>query len=318
MLNRTHVYPENVTLIEVGPRDGFQFESQIIPTSIKVDIIGGLVTAGIKHIQVTSFVHPERVPQMADAEALLQALPVWEGVTVSGLVLNHRGLERAQHAGLKHVEISISASDTHSRKNTGMSADDAVSIAQQMVNFAKKNGMKVRAGVQCAFGCVYEGEIEWKRVMQMALNFVGQGVDALSFSDTTGMATPGSIQRLFAAVLPAVGEIPIIAHLHDTRGLGLVNLLAALECGITRFDTAFAGMGGCPFVPGAAGNIATEDAVYLLHSLDIDTGVDIRKVAECSLGVEKFFGKRFAGKMYRLAAPETNMAKLPGRRSGDL
>ena len=306
MINRTHLYPEKVTLIEVGPRDGFQSESQIIPTSIKVDIIGGIVAAGFKHIQVTSFVHPERVPQMADAEALLQALPVREEVTYSGLVLNRRGLERAQRAGLKHVEISISASDTHSRKNTGMSLNDAVSNAQQMVNFAKENGMEVRAGVQCAFGCVYEGEIELKRIMQMVLNFVKQGVDVLSFSDTTGMATPSSIRRLLDTVLPAVGGIPVIAHLHDTRGLGLVNLMTALECGITRFDTAFAGMGGCPFVPGAAGNIATEDTVYLLNSLDIDTGVDIVKVAGCSRRLEEFFGKRFAGKMYRLAIPETD------------
>lgn len=303
MTSSTHSYPEKVTLIEVGPRDGFQFESRIIPTPVKVDIIGGLVAAGIKHIQVTSFVHPQRVPQMADAESLLQALPVWEGVTLSGLVLNHRGLERAYRAGLKHVEISISASDTHSRKNTGLALDDAVGGARQMVNFAKERGMKVRAGVQCAFGCVYEGEIQLKQVMQMAQNFVEQGVDAVAFSDTTGMATPSSIRRLLLAVSPIVGDVPVIVHLHDTRGLGLVNLMAALECGITRFDTALAGLGGCPFVPGAAGNIATEDTVYLLNSLGINTGVDIGKVAECSLGLEKFFGKQFAGKMYRLAAP---------------
>ena len=303
MTSFTHSYPKKVTLIEVGPRDGFQFESRIIPTPVKVDIIGGLVAAGIKHIQVTSFVHPQRVPQMADAESLLQALPVWEGVILSGLVLNHRGLERAYRAGLKQVEISISASDTHSRKNTGLALDDAVGGARQMVNFAKERGMKVRAGVQCAFGCVYEGEIQLKRVMQMAQNFVEQGVDAVAFSDTTGMATPSSIRRLLLAVSPIIGDVPVIAHLHDTRGLGLVNLMAALECGITRFDTALAGLGGCPFVPGAAGNIATEDTVYLLNSLGINTGVDIGKVAECSLGLEKFFGKQFAGKMYRLAAP---------------
>ena len=305
MTSSTHSYPEKVTLIEVGPRDGFQFESRIIPTPVKVDIIGGLVAAGIKHIQVTSFVHPQRVPQMADAESLLQALPVWEWVTLSGLVLNHRGLERAYRAGLKHVEISISASDTHSRKNTGLALDDAVGGARQMVNFAKERGMKVRAGVQCAFGCVYEGEIQLNRVMQMAQNFVELGVDAVAFSDTTGMATPSSIRRLLLAVSPIVGDVPVIVHLHDTRGLGLVNLMAALECGITRFDTALAGLGGCPFVPGAAGNIATEDTVYLLNSLGINTGVDIGKVAECSLGLEKYFGKQFAGKMYRLAAPGT-------------
>lgn len=308
MTQMKNSYPEKVTLIEVGPRDGFQFESRIIPTSIKVDIIGRLIEAGIKHIQVTSFVHPDRVPQMADAESVLGALPAIDGVTIFALVLNLRGLERAHRAGLKDVEISISASDTHSQKNTGMTLDDALSNARQMINFAKQHGMNVRAGVQCAFGCVYEGKIDLERVRQIAFDFLDQNVDAVAFSDTTGMATPTSIRRLLADVLPAVGSTPIIAHLHDTRGLGLVNLMAALDCGLTRFDTSLAGMGGCPFVRGAAGNIATEDTVYLLNSLEIETGIDIGKVSECSMTLEKFFGKRFAGKLYRLtnSDPELN------------
>lgn len=309
MINtRTFTYPEKVTLIEVGPRDGFQFESRIIPTSIKVEIIGGLVEAGIKHIQVTSFVHPDRVPQMADAETLLQALPAWDGVTVSGLVLNLRGLERAYRAGITDVEISISASDTHSQKNTGMTLNDAFSKARQMMNFAKDRGLNVRAGVQCAFGCVYEGEIDLDRVRRMALHFLDHDVDAVAFSDTTGMATPSSIRRLLTHVLPDVGTTPVIVHLHDTRGLGLVNLLAALEYGVTRFDTALAGMGGCPFIKGAAGNIATEDTVYLLHSLGIGTGINIGKVSECSVTLEKYLGKRFAGKLYRLSAPHVGLS----------
>ena len=300
--NGQHAYPKRVTLIEVGPRDGFQFESRTIPTSLKAEIIGGLVAAGITHIQATSFVHPDRVPQMADAEALLQALPTWEGVTISGLVLNRRGLERAQRAVLNHVEVSVSASDTHSRKNSGMALAEAAAQARQMVHTAKKGGMQVRAGVQCAFGCVYEGAVAPERVKRMVSDFVESGADALALSDTTGMATPAGIRGLLAVVLPAVGDIPVVFHLHDTRGLGLVNLMSALECGITRFDTALAGMGGCPFVPGAAGNIATEDTVYLLNSLQVSSGIDIAKVAECSLVLEKFFGKTFAGKLYRMAA----------------
>ena len=294
-------YPDQVTLIEVGPRDGFQFESKIIPTSLKVEIISGLVAAGLKQIQVTSFVHPQRVPQMADAESLLRALPVWENVEFSGLVLNRAGLERARRAGLRQVEISISASDTHSRKNTGMSLDEAFQRGQEMVGLARKNGMHVRAGIQCAFGCVYDGVIPPQRVVDMVRAFIDQGAAALALADTTGMADPLSIRRMVTEVQLTAGETPLILHLHDTRGLGLVNLMAALECGVTRFDTALAGMGGCPFVAGAAGNIATEDTVYLLDRLQVKTGISIRDVAACSIKLENFYGKTFAGKMVRLA-----------------
>jgi hydroxymethylglutaryl-CoA lyase len=294
-------YPDQVTLIEVGPRDGFQFESKIIPTSLKVEIISGLVAAGLKQIQVTSFVHPQRVPQMADAESLLRALPVWENVDLSGLVLNRQGLERAHRAGLRQVEISISASDTHSRKNTGIPLDEAFQQGQEMVALARKYGMYVRAGIQCAFGCVYDGAILLQRVVDMARVFIVQGADALALADTTGMADPPAIRRMVTAVHRAAGETPLILHLHDTRGLGLVNLMAALECGVTRFDTALAGMGGCPFVAGAAGNIATEDTVYLLDRLQVKTGISIKEVAACSIKLENFYGKTFAGKMVRLA-----------------
>ena len=294
-------YPDQVTLIEVGPRDGFQFESKIIPTSLKVEIISGLVAAGLKQIQVTSFVHPQRVPQMADAESLLRALPVWENVDLSGLVLNRQGLERAHRAGLRQVEISISASDTHSRKNTGMPLDEALQRGQEMVALARKYGMYVRAGIQCAFGCVYDGAISLQRVVDMARVFIDQGAAALALADTTGMADPSSIRRMVTAVHLAAGETPLILHLHDTRGLGLVNLMAALECGVTRFDTALAGMGGCPFIAGAAGNIATEDTVYLLDRLQVKTGISIKDVAACSIKLEKFYGKTFAAKMVRLA-----------------
>jgi len=294
-------YPGQITLIEVGPRDGFQFESKIIPTPLKVEIITGLVAAGLKQIQVTSFVHPQRVPQMADAESLLRALPVWENVELSGLVLNRQGLERAHRAGLRQVEISISASDSHSRKNTGMPLDEAFERGQEMVALARRYGMHVRAGIQCAFGCVYEGAIPLQRVVDMARVFIDQGAAALALADTTGMADPPSIHRMVTEVKPAAGETPLILHLHDTRGLGLVNLMAALECGVTRFDTALAGMGGCPFVAGAAGNIATEDTVYLLDRLQVKTGISIKDVAACSIKLENFYGKTFAGKMVRLA-----------------
>lgn len=292
--------PDRVSLIEVGPRDGFQFESQIIPIDLKLEIISGLIEAGLKQIQVTSFVHPGKVPQMADAEELVKRLPEFTDVIYSGLVLNTRGVQRAQRAGLTHVEVSISASDTHSRNNTGMPFDRAVAQVKDMIGLAQKEKLNICAGIQCAFGCVYEGEISQERVLNIARKYVSYGVDAISISDTTGMADPVRVTKLIKQLLPLVGSIPIILHFHDTRGLGLANVLAALQCGITHFDTALAGMGGCPFVPGAAGNIATEDTAHLMTSMGIITGIDISRIIPCSLHLEERLNKKFPGKIHRL------------------
>jgi len=294
--------PQKISLTEVGPRDGFQFETEIIPTNLKVGIISGLADAGLRRIQVTSFVNPGVVPQMADAEELIERLPRRKGVTYTGLVLNTKGVERAHAAGLEHVEISISSSDTHSRKNAGMSLEQAVEQGDAMIRLAQKHDIHITAGIQCAFGCVYQGETPVHRVLDMARNFMHLGVHRLSIADTTGMANPLSVSRLTDALLPETDDIPVGLHLHDTRGLGLANVMAAMSCGITDFDTALAGMGGCPFVTGAAGNIATEDTAYLMKSLGIDTGIDIPRLSECSKRLARFFGKQFPGKLYRLSS----------------
>lgn len=293
--------PKKVTLIEVGPRDGFQFEKRWIPTEMKVEIINDLIGAGLKHIQVASFVNPSRVPQMADAEEVIKRLPAESrGVVFSGLVLNTTGLKRALQAGLNHLEISLSVSDTHSRKNAGVSFDAAFRGVKEMINLAHAEGIGVRAGIQCAFGCVYEGHVSRERIVRLVQYYVSQKVDAIAISDTTGMANPMSVKELLQVLMPMCGSTPLVLHLHDTRGLGLANLVAALECGVIQFDTAMAGMGGCPFVAGAAGNIATEDTVYLLESMGISTGVDLAKISKCSLRLEEFLGKQFPGKMHRL------------------
>jgi hydroxymethylglutaryl-CoA lyase len=295
--------PHKVTLIEVGPRDGFQFEKKPIPTDLKVEMIGGLIAAGLTRIQVTSFVHPAKVPQMADAERLVGLLPKKQGVVYSGLALNLTGVERAKRCQLGCVEVSISASDTHSRKNSGLSFPKALEQSLAMIRLAKDYKMQLRAGIQSAFGCAYEGPVAVDRVLDMARRFIDQGIDSLVLADTTGMATPPAITRLLSALVPLTGNTPLALHLHDTRGLGLVNLMAALEMGVTHFDSAFGGMGGCPFVPGASGNIATEDVIYLLDSLGIATGVDSVQVAQCSRKMESFLEKRLSGKLYRLLMP---------------
>lgn len=296
-------FPKRITLVEVGPRDGFQSEKTIIPTDRKIRFIEDLIAAGLRWIQVTAFVHPEKVPQMADAEALVRRLPRHDGVTYTALALNEKGVERVHAAGLAHVEISVSASDAHSRRNAGLPLSDALRRGQRMIRMAAERHMGVTAGVQCALGCAYEGRIPPERVLDMAEGFLSVGVDYLSIADTTGMGNPRSVAELLEGLTPLAGETPVGLHLHDTRGLGLANMSTALEYGATRFDASVGGMGGCPFVPGAAGNIATEDAAYLLDSMGIETGVNLARLCECARDLSDYLGRPLPGKIHRF--PET-------------
>jgi len=295
-------FPRHVTLNEVGPRDGFQFESRFIPTLRKIDIIHALMHAGLKHIQATSFVNPMRVPQMADAEEVIRGLVPPPDTIVSALVLNSKGIERAALAGLKWVEISISASDTHSRKNAGISGKSALAAGIDMIRLAHQKRLNVIAGIQCVFGYAHEGDVPIQRIPDIIRayhrNSPFGGIHRLMLSDTAGLATPLTINRILNAALPTVSPIPIGLHLHDTRGMGLVNVMAGLERGISYFDTALGGIGGCPFIPNAAGNIATEDTACLLKSLGIDTGINIASVSAGSLALSDFLGKPFPGKLY--------------------
>lgn len=290
----------NVVIEEQGLRDGFQSEPKVVPTARKLELVDALVDAGITRIQVCSFVHPKRVPQMADAEALCAGLVRHPGIVYSGLVLNLKGVERAVAAGLDHVAASISASDTHSRKNAGMSLDEAQSKYAEMVRTAKADGLTVRGGLQCAFGCRFEGWIDPDRVIDLARRHLDLDIDELALADSTGMANPRAMQDLTGQVVDLAGDRPVILHLHDTEGKGLANALAAIEVGVRYFDTAFGGMGGCPFIKGATGNIATEDLVTMLHQMGIETGVDVRAVAAISSDLETLFDKRFPGSMHRV------------------
>ena len=294
--------PHNVTLVEVGPRDGFQFEARVVPTAKKLAVIARMVEAGLHQIQVVSFVNPAKVPQMADAEQLIQELPRRDDVRYSALVLNMRGLERALASGVQAVEISLSARDTHRRKNAGPGHEDALRPGLAMIDRAVAAGLDVRTSVQCTFGCVYEGPIAVSRIAGIVRRFIDRGAHILALADTTGMASPPTISAVLEAILPLAGRLPVALHLHDTRGLGLVNLIAALQHGVAIFDTALAGMGGCPFVPGAAGNIATEDTVHLLDALGIATGVDHLRLGAVSRDLETFFEKTFPGRIHRLTA----------------
>jgi hydroxymethylglutaryl-CoA lyase len=289
-------------LCEVGPRDGFQFEEQFIPTALKAELIEALAEAGLRRIQVTSFVHPKKAPQMSDAEELVQGLPERDDVTYTGLALNRRGLERAEAAGLGQVDLSIATSDRHSRNNAGMSAAEAADEAEEMVRWALDRGLSVQMGFQTVFGYETPGDIPLETITALAERFARFPLESLSLADTTGMANPQMVRRRVEAVRTAAPDAvpPLVLHLHDTRGLGLANVCAALEVGVERFDTSLAGMGGCPFVPDAAGNIPTEDTAYLMEQLGRDPGVDYRRVAAASRRIEDVLGKRFPGRLHRL------------------
>jgi hydroxymethylglutaryl-CoA lyase len=293
-------YPKNVIIEEQGLRDGLQSETKVVPIEKKLEIIDALVGAGVKRIQVASFVNPKMIPQMADAENLCAELKKHDGIVYSMLVLNPIGMERAANAGGSHVTASISVSNTHSRRNAGMALNEARRQLSEMVAIGKKNGLTIRGGLQCVFGCRYEGRIDHNIVKDMIKEQLDLGIDEIELADTTGMADPRAIQEICGSARALAEDKPVYLHLHDTEGKGLANALAALQVGITHFDSAFGGMGGCPFVKGASGNIATEDLVFMLEQMGVESGIDASKIAAISRSLEVFFNKRFSGKMHHL------------------
>ncbi len=303
----------SVVIEEQGLRDGLQSEEAIVSTGRKLQIIDALVEAGLKRIQICSFVHPEFVPQLADAEAVCAGLKRKPGIIYSGLVLNLKGVERAIAAGLEHIAVSFSVSDTHSRKNTRMSLEEAWTCCADMVGRAKEAGLTVQGGLQCVFGCRFEGRIAPGRVIDKVKRLLDLGVDELSLADTTGMADPLAMYEFMSEVMGlAAKEIPVFLHLHDTEGKGLANVLAALQVGVRNFDTAFGGMGGCPFIKGATGNISTEDLGFMLEQMGVQTGIDLSRVAAVSASLEAFFEKQFTGKMHHILHNE-NLLVLDGK-----
>lgn len=292
--------PLEVTLVEVGLRDGIQREETFIPTEMKVEFACRLADAGLRQIQVSSFVNPKIVPQMADAEEVFARLPKRKDVTFSALVLNLKGVERAISAGVRQLEMGVPASEALSKKNANTTVEEGMSEIEAMVRKAREHGIKVRVGVQTAFGCVYEGKIEQAKVVAMARRFLAMGIDELSLSDSAGLANPQSVRRMVQEVLPLAGSVPVVLHLHDTRGQGLANLLSALKSGVTMFDVSFGGLGGCPFIPAAKGNVPTEDAVCMLHEMGIETGVNMLKVAALTRQMEAYLGKELPAKMAHL------------------
>jgi len=288
-------------LIEDGTlRDGLQTEAHIFSLSDKLMLFELLKEAGLQQIQVGSFVHPGIVPQMADTDELIRTIGNQPETTVSALVLNGAGLERALQCGADHVNMSVSVSDTHSRKNANKSAQAALTEMVALIGRALGAGLQVRAGLQCVFGCVYEGPVAETGVLSAVEKMARTGIDDLNLADTTGMAVPRKIQSLVRRINQEFPHLRVSLHLHDTRGLGLVNMWAGYEAGVRSFDACAGGLGGCPFVRGAAGNVPTEDAVHMFESSGIATGIDLRALCDAVAFLETKLGRKLPGRMNRV------------------
>jgi len=289
---------------EVVLRDGIQNEKRIVPTEEKLRLIGDVVACGIRRIEVSSFVNPKLVPQMADAEELWERIVRRRGVLYSALILSGGGLERAIRCRVPHVGIFVSASETHSRKNSNKSVSAALKEAVRLIGRAQDAGMKVRAGVMNAFGCAYEGAVPLGKVLRIVRAYARTRPDEICLADSSGMANPQQVEQALICVRGEVSLPELSLHLHNTRGLGLANVYAALRQGVSIFDTSLGGLGGCPFIPGARGNIATEDTVGMLHGMGIRTGIELGRLAEASRRFETVMGQTFPAVLTHLL-PDT-------------
>jgi hydroxymethylglutaryl-CoA lyase len=294
--------PDRVSIYEVSPRDGLQNERATVPLRGKVRLIEALAVAGLKRIEVTSFVSPKWIPQLADADELAETLEEHHkhpGVVYSALCPNPKGLERALHAKIEEIAVFISASETHNRKDVHKSIDQTLGAFEETVLPARAAGLRVRGYVSTVWGCAYEGDIDPKRALEIARRLLAMGCYQVSISDTIGAGTPRQTQRILDLVLAEIPREQISMHMHDTRGTALANILVGLEMGIRSFDSSVGGLGGCPYAPGAAGNVATEDLVYMLHGMGIETGIDLERLVEAGKVAESIVGRQLPGKVHQ-------------------
>jgi hydroxymethylglutaryl-CoA lyase len=293
--------PPEVRIREVGPRDGFQNEPEVIATDDKVRLIGMLAASGVPRLEVTSFVRPDVIPQLADAEEVLSRIDHPEGAAYSVLIPNERGLERALAVRDRFDEVNLflSATETHNRKNVNRSIAESLEGLGRTIERARGEGLRCEGVISVAFGCPFEGEVPPQRVFEIAERLAKAGCEEVSFGDTTGMANPRQVGEFFAAARERLGEVELTAHFHNTRGQGLANVLAALSEGVESFESAFGELGGSPVSPGATGNISTEDLVSMLHEMGIETGIDLVVLIEASRAVQDLLGRPLGAHVLR-------------------
>jgi len=294
---------EKIIIHEVGPRDGLQVEEQIVPLELKIKWVEELIASGIDIIQLGSFVNPKRVPQMADTEELFKYFLKPENrkgkAMFSGLVLNEKGVERGINCGVELFCMGVSASETHSQKNTGMSIEEAQKRIIEMAKSIMASGKNVQASVQSAFGCGYEGMIPEKRVLGIVSKYLEAGIKNISLADTAGHANPFMVEKLFGEIFKLDSTVNAACHLHDTYAMGLANCYAALKAGVKYFESSFAGLGGCPFTAIASGNVCTEDLVHMFHRMGMREDINVSKVSEVASDACKFFDRTLPGVIHR-------------------
>lgn len=287
-------------ICEVSPRDGLQNEKTLLTTAEKIELVTRSIEAGIRRIEVTSFVHPLKVPQMADAEAVMAGVPRVPGVKYAGLVMNARGLDRALAAGVDEVDIVVVATDTFAQKNQGVTSSESIRVATELVAAARAANVASTITVGAAFGCPFEGEVSIERLTQIIAEVVEAGPDEIALADTIGVAVPADVtERVAILSRLAPTSTPLRLHLHDTRHTGVANAVAAVAAGITVLDSSIGGAGGCPFAPQATGNVATEDLIYLFNRMRISTGVDLDLIIQAAIWLEERLGKRLPGALAR-------------------
>jgi hydroxymethylglutaryl-CoA lyase len=286
-------YPDAVRIREVGPRDGFQNEPEVIPTDAKVRLIDALARTGLRRLEATSFVRADVIPQLADAPDVLHAIDVPDEVDVSVLIPNERGLDNAlpYREHFDEVNCFLSASETHNRRNVNRSIEESLTGIERVLGRAREAELRCEGVISVAFGCPYEGHVPEERVFAIARRLRDAGAHEVAFGDTTGMANPRQVGAFFEAARTALGEVELTAHFHNTRGQGLANVLAALERGIDSFESSFGELGGCPVPPGSTGNIATEDLISMLHEMGIETGISLERLLEVSNAVREVLGR---------------------------
>jgi hydroxymethylglutaryl-CoA lyase len=285
------VVSKSISIIEVGPRDGLQSEPKVLSTEIKLDFINRAIDAGIRRMEVTSFVHPKRVPQMADAEAVVRGLPQRDDFTAIGLVLNKRGFERARDVGIDEIGMAVIATETYNQRNNGASTQESIDAWLEMSREAKQAGMRANVMVSSAFGCPFEGEVPLQRVLDIVSQIMEGDPVELGFADSIGVGVPNQVTDMVGAVKDLFPNVPLRFHFHNTRNTGLANAQAAVTAGVDSLDASIAGIGGCPFAPAATGNIPTDDLLYMLDRSGVTTGVALDKIIETSLWLEEQLGQ---------------------------
>jgi hydroxymethylglutaryl-CoA lyase len=300
--------PPEVSVYEVSPRDGLQNEAAPVSIEGKRELVLALVAAGLRRIELTSFVAPRWVPQLSDAEALAASLSVPKDVTLSALCPNAKGFERARSAGLHEIAVFLSASETHNQKNTNKSIEQSFEAFAEVVPPAIEAGMRVRAYVSTVWGCPYEGEVDPKVGIDLSRRLIELGCYQVSLGDTIGVGTPVQTRDIVRAFLSEFPTEKLALHFHDTRGTALANALVGLELGVRDFDASVAGLGGCPYAPGAAGNLATEDLVYMLEGMGIRTGIDLELLIEAGRVAERVVGRKLPGKVHQAGPRKRRVA----------